>query len=53
MFAWGIKSIVKFNSNAGSYGHEQYVFIIIFSLWYIQTIQFGRHQQLPKIAHPQ
>lgn len=42
MVIWAIETVVKFNHQAVSYGYEQRVFIIIFTIWYWLVARLAR-----------
>lgn len=48
MIIWGIETAFKYSHGTASYGYEQRLFVVIFSIWYWQAIRAGRHRSLPK-----
>ncbi len=39
MVIWCAEGAIRFSQNAGSYGYEQRLFVLLFSLWYWQVIR--------------
>lgn len=42
MIIWFVESAARFAMDADAFGYEQRVFIIIFSVWFVLTLQYGR-----------